>query len=594
MRRSILALVLAASVCVSAFPEPGKNVQKIYPIDSDVYQAITALYISQGLALPSTTGPWSADELLKMLDKVDTGRLSGGTLAAYQYASTELHRDTKAFKFGLTASAEAYYHTNTTDFTDESDWVRGFAERKPLLDIRLETWPGEHFYGYSALTVGNNLYNGWNSTDGYTSTLFGQYALTTNIPLVPPAVMEDLDFNIPYRAFGAFGGDGWSAEFGRERLSWGPGESGNFVIGDQILYHNMGRITTYTKNFKYTFLTSFFPYPGNYYPIIDSTTGAYTDINESGQSKSSQSTPISGLKMFMAHRLEWTMFKNKVGFALTEGIMYQSADNTLDLRILSPTSIFHDYYIRGNANSILSAELNYSPVSYVNLYGQLVVDEFSLPGEPLPGESGALPSAFGYMVGVKGRYPFGTGMFFGSLEWALTDPYLYLRYGTNTTQSLGDPGLNYVVALRMFSNAFGVSYTEQFMGYRYGCDAIVYNATLGYKQFGKWYASANFLFMMHGTHDKWTLWTDVSDASLNVSTPTTHHDTGNNGDLSASTARNAASMTTIVGLKGGYSIVKNLDVYLEADYIYIKNPGNVSTNAPIHDLQLTAGISYSL
>jgi hypothetical protein len=587
MKKGILALVLAASVSVSAFPGTGRNLQKIYPIDSDIYQAITSLYISQGLALPSTTGPWSADELLKMLDNIDTGRLSGGTLAAYQYASSELNRDTKTFKFGLSAAVEAYYHTNTTDFTDESDWVVGFAERKPLLDLSLETWPGEHFYGYSALTVGNNLYNGRNSTDGYTSTLFGQYALTTNIPLVPPAEMDDLDFNVPYRAFGAFGGDGWSAEFGRERLSWGPGESGNFVIGDQLLYHNMGRITTYTKNFKYTFLASFFPYPGNYY-TSGSLVGAFT-----GQG-TSQAALVSGLKMFMAHRLEWDMFKNKVGFVLTEGIMYQSEDNTLDLRILNPAMIFHDYYIRGNANSLLSAELNYSPISCVNLYGQVVVDEFSLPGEPVPGEAGALPSAFGYMAGAKGRYPFGKGMFFGSFEWALTDPYLYLRYGTSSTQSLGDPGLNYVVALRMFSNAFGISYTEEFMGYQYGGDAIVYNASLGYKQFGKWYVSADLFYMIHGTHDKWTLWTDVSDASLAVSTPSTSHDTGNNGDLTASTTRDAASMTTIVGLKGGYTIMKNLDVYLEADYLYIKHPGNISTNDPIRDFQLTAGISYSL
>jgi len=586
MKRSILALVLLVSVCIAAIAESGKNHQKIYPIDSDVYQAITALYISQGLALPSTTGPWSEDELLKMLDKIDTDKLSGGTLAAYQYAVSELYHPTPAFKFGLTAAVEAYYHTNTTDFTDESDWVVGYQERKPFLDIVLETWPGEHFYGYSSFSLGNSCYNGWNSTDGYTSTLFGQYALTTNIPLVPPAVMNDIDFNFPYRAFGAFGGDGWSAEFGRERLSWGPGESGNFVVGDQLLYHNMGRITTYSKNFKYTFLTSFFPYPGNYY-TSGSLVGAFT-----GQG-TSQSDLVSGIKMFMAHRLEWNMFKDKVGFVLTEGIMYQSDDNTLDLRILNPAAIFHNYYIRSNANSILSGELNYSPISYVNLYGQVVVDEFALPGEPTAGESGALPSAFGYMAGAKGRYPFGKGMFFGSFEWALTDPYLYLRYGTSSTQSLGDPGLNYVVALRMFSNAFGISYTEEFMGYEYGGDAIVYNANLGYRQFGKWYVSANFFFMEHGTFDKWTCWTDVSDASDDVSTPTTTHVTANNGDLDTSD-RDAVAYTTIVGIKGGYTIMRNLDVYLEADYIYIKNPGNVSTNDPISDFQLTVGVSYSL
>ncbi|HOM93240.1 MAG TPA: hypothetical protein PKX66_08745 [Rectinema sp.] len=31
-------------------------------------------------------------------------------------------------KFGLGASVETYWHSNTTDFVDESDWVVGFED----------------------------------------------------------------------------------------------------------------------------------------------------------------------------------------------------------------------------------------------------------------------------------------------------------------------------------------------------------------------------------------------------------------------------------------------------------------------------------
>jgi len=41
-------------------------------------------------------------------------------------------------------------------------------------------------------------------------------------------------------------------------------------------------------------------------------------------------------------------------------------------------------------------------------------------------------------------------------------------------------------------------------------------------------------------------------------------------------------------------VLKNLDIYAEGDFIYIQNPGNISTNPPISDVQLTAGVSYSL
>jgi hypothetical protein len=381
-----------------------------------------------------------------MLDKVNPDKLASGARATYDYALAELAQHRKAVKFTLATALEGYYHTNTTDFTKESQWIRGFDERNPVLDIILETWPSEHFYGYTSLPVQNSRYNLWSDTEGQTSTLWGASALTTNIPMVPPAVMTDLDFNVPYRAFGSIGGKGWSAEIGRDKYSWGPGESGNFILGDHILYHNMGRITAYGKDFKYTFATSFFPYPGEYYPIIDVTTGNFVN-------NSSQLDEKNGLNMFIGHRVEGKLFNGKVGLALSEAIMYQSADNTLDLAILSPTAIFHNYYIRSNANSIISLEADYSPIKNFNIYGQAVVDEFALPGEPVPGvDNGALPNGYGFMLGAKGSYSLGSGMLFGSFEWAKTDPYLYLRdEGTSYNQAQGNYGINWVVAVREFS-----------------------------------------------------------------------------------------------------------------------------------------------
>jgi len=588
------ALLLMFAICLLAGSvsavEGAKNLQKIYAVDSDVYEALTYLYLDQGYSLPSTTGPWSADELLKMLEKINPAALKSGAVTTYDFVLGELDQKRKAVKFGLTTSAEAYYHTNTTDFTNESQWIRGFDERNPILDIVLETWPSEHFYGYSSLSVGNSRYNSWSTTEGAVSPLWGASALTTNIPLVAPAVLTDLDFNIPYRAFGSIGGDGWSLQVGRDKMSWGPGETGNFVMSDNLLYQNMGKLTTYGKNFKYTFATSFFPHPDEYYPVIDGVTGAF--INNG-----SQATLASGLNMFIGHRLEGRLFNNKVGLVVTEAIMYQSADNTLDLRVLSPTAIFHNYYIRNNANSIISFELDYTPFRYVNLYGQAVVDEFALPGEPVPGvDNDALPNGYGFMAGAKGSYPLGKGMLFGSAEWAKTDPYLYLRdIGTWAhSQGQGEYGINWVVALREFSQGT-TSYTEDFLGYQYGGDAIVYNGNMGYKQFGKWSFEGNVFFMIHGTHDKWTTWSEVGAGTgdvPNVETPSTTHNTANNGDLNAN-LRDSTSQTLVVGVRGGYTILKGLDAYAQADYIYIKNPGNLSSADPISDIQLTVGCSYS-
>jgi hypothetical protein len=591
MRKHITMLsVICLLITSLTAAEPPVNLQKIHPVDSEVYQAITQLYIIKGLALPSTAGPWSTDELLKMLSRIDRNGLPAGAGAAHDFAATALGAESRLFRFGLAVDIEAYVHTDTQNFNREADWIRGFNERRPFLDIVLETWPAGPFYGYSSFSFGLNKYNGWDA-DGPSSTLLGQSALTTNVLLVPPSVLIDLDFNFPYRAFGAAGGDGWSFQVGRDKLSWGPGVSGNFVLGDHWHYHNQGRFTSYGKNFKYTLATSFFPHPANYYP-------------REGESsplpiQRSQADPIKGLNMFVGHRLEWRMLDDKVGLALVEAIMYQSLDNTMDLRVLSPTAIFHNFYIRGNANSIISLELDWSPITFLNLYGQIVLDEFALPGEPVPGvDEWALPDGYGFMLGAKGSYPLGRGILFGSAEWARTDPYLYLRDGGAYSQLPGQYGINFIAALREFSTGSSITYTEDFIGYQYGGDAIVLNGQIGYRQYGHWDVTANFFHMLHGTHDKWTLWSYVyknpaPNTPPNVTTPTDQHYTGNNGDLTAQTTRDAVSATTVLGISGSYRILPALKVYGQADFVYIKHPGNISSNAPISDVQLTIGCSYS-
>lgn len=53
----VVVLILCLTYGVAA------NVQKIHAVDSDVYEAISNLYISNGYALPSTAGPWSTGEM---------------------------------------------------------------------------------------------------------------------------------------------------------------------------------------------------------------------------------------------------------------------------------------------------------------------------------------------------------------------------------------------------------------------------------------------------------------------------------------------------------------------------------------------------
>ncbi len=590
----LIALLLAPGLSAA-------NHQKVYSLDSDIYEAIQILYVSQGLSLPSTTGPYSQAELTLMLEKLKPETLKGSLSSTYDYVVQQLNIEPKiqgkgiGLSWNLDANLETYYHTDTTNFVGRETWTRGSLQQKPLLNIGLETWPAENFYGYSELSVGN------------THTLehgFGSTAFSTNLPVLAPAVLEDLDFNIPYRAFVAAGGDHWTFQLGRDRLNWGAGTTGNLMLSDTLKYHNMARITTFSDKFKYTFVTSFFPHPASYYDGVTTNPDGSITLNPGdGPIKGNgQEVLLGGIYMFMSHRLEWRMFADKVGLTLTESIMYQSEENLLDLRILNPAMIFHDYYIRSNANSILGLEIDYTPVQGLNIYAQAAVDEFSLPGEAVPSATETnYPQTFGFLAGFKGVLPLKSAVGYASLEFAQTDPYLYLRYTTKSAPDSGAPsydnyGLNYVGVIREFTNKSGTLYNPQFLGYTYGNDARVLNFNGGMKLFGTWNVSANVFYMAHGTFDMFTIWDRVggSTGSPLVTTPTDNGgDSAGNYKDSTYASRNAVSHTLVAGINGSYQLSDCLSVFGQVDYITIKNYKNKSGDSA-GDIQLTFGATYSL
>jgi hypothetical protein len=115
--------VVCLLVCGSLlFATPYPNKQKIYSLDSDVYEAISVLYVDQGLSLPSTTAPYSQAELEMMLKKLNPDRMGEAAKATYTYVCDQLgiQPQITGSSIGMTwqvgANLETYFHTNTTDF----------------------------------------------------------------------------------------------------------------------------------------------------------------------------------------------------------------------------------------------------------------------------------------------------------------------------------------------------------------------------------------------------------------------------------------------------------------------------------------------
>lgn len=577
--------ILISTVLISSTLLWAGNLQKVHPLDSPLYRNLATLYILQGKALPSTSLPYNEDEAKRLLDRIDkTNLTSEAEQALYEAIRKELQPSRKqagnlGYDISLDLTTEVYAHTNTSDFTAEQDWTYGYGERKSLGNLSFETWPVDSFYSYFELSLMNNfgVLDQFETSlpNEQPNTLYGKSPLTTNIIMVAPNRIENIDLNFPYRAFVSLGSEHWNIQVGRDKLSWGAGKSGNLMVSNNMPYQQFGRFTTGFDRFKYTLLSSFYTHPQIFaYQNTDSTDPYYN------AGANAQDILADGIKMFLAHRVEFRFLQDKLGLAVSESMMYQSATGSIDLRFLNPVGFYHNQYIRGNSNSMLVLEADYTPVKALNLYAQLAIDEIAF-GEDVPPMANSKPNAFGYLAGFQGALGLGKGVFTYSLEGAYTDPFLYMReqYNKDTQQF----GVGYDVIVRVLSHS--MENLRYWQGYPYGGDAIVAQMKTGYERPGKARFEATTLFMVHGILDINSFWTLYSGSESLVTTPTTENpfDTDETGTV---------SYTLLPTFLAEYSLNKNLSGMVHIALPIIWNKGNVAKRLA-YDIQLSAGITYS-
>lgn len=73
MKKALSVFLMVSVLLTSVFAYT--NEQKIYSVDSGVYEAMETLFILAGRSLPSSSGPWSEAELQLMLSYVDKDSL---------------------------------------------------------------------------------------------------------------------------------------------------------------------------------------------------------------------------------------------------------------------------------------------------------------------------------------------------------------------------------------------------------------------------------------------------------------------------------------------------------------------------------------
>ena len=578
-RAMLLVLILAAAAALSAAgqpaasqaaaPLPGQQASREFiPLASAVYAEMDALYLITGNGTPSNARPWTKSEAGLILGRIDRATLEASALSLYDSLAGAIRPGLKfslgkdfQFGVGFDLAFEAYLHQNTAEYDIEEDWVYGAEQRRPLARLRLDFSVGDFFYTYCDLQYGRNRFNyldhyqtaailyplGVGAIVGAANT--SAYMVASDSVIYSPTFMTnylehsyDVDFITPKRAMATVGGALWDFTLSRDKVSWGNGHTGDFIVGSQGDYQEFARFNVYTDRFKYQWLNIF----------LDTTAG--------GESLDTK------FRILMAHRLEFRILAS-LTFAVSEDIMYQN--NVFDLRYLNPAFIYHNLNDRSMFNAIAHAELDWNFVKGFNLYGQFVMDQARAPNE-----DASQSDAMGYMGGLEYAGVAGSGVLESSLEFVLTSPLLYRR-----------DIVDFLMFRKYFTHGYpsgpGYILAVDYIGYQYGGDAMVLqwdtkwrlpdSGSLGLRLFG----------MRHG------------EVYYGNQVGTGYTGTTPSGDR--------VDETFVASLTGEYELRKMVrwpqaSLWAELDWIlkrtYTKSTDSYSSLSA--DLQFTTGISLSL
>jgi hypothetical protein len=475
---------------------------------------------------------------------------------------------------------ELYTHTNGEDYVNETDWIYGYEERKPLVLLSVETAVGNWFYLFTDFRYGRNRFLEADTYRGKEALPGGLGALIPPGSDSPPALLEELsfpvrswaygryfltnvsgfpdfDFQWPKRAITSAGGGHWNLSLARDRIRWGNGHTGNFIIDDHADFHDFARFSIFTGRFKYEWLNVFFMT----YPYGLGTEETF--------------------RILMAHRLEYRLSKS-LSLALSESVMYQ--DGSLNFRYFNPAFIFHNQWDRSRFNAIAQGELDFTFVRGFKAYAQFVLDQMRAPAE-----DDSQSAAWGVLAGVEHARLLGTGIFTASLEGAYTTPLLYRR-----------DKVDFLMITRCETVGAWDSFRFDYIGYPYGGDAIILQLDAAWRRPGVGGLSARLLGMIHGKMNPLISHNDQGDntgkANLEEPTPSGR---GDERELTyAASLRGDRIIPCPIPLLS-FSLWAQVDFLLKYNKLMYSLTGTgedlvYHKDGPSTDLQITLGLGLRL
>jgi len=526
--------------------DPG---QRIVPLDEDVYPYLRGMALEAGVLPPSSSVPFSIEELENELRRIRRNSLEAGTRGkAGTAAEEEVNRFIQkqpvydepggfAFYPDLRIQAEAYLHTNR----DYDTWGYGAEDRKPIMGILADAVFFHALDLYIDLTVQKDPFQAGGDPDNYTNILTSPY---------------QFDLNIPYRAGASFGGEHWNVWLGRDKLSWGNGRTGNLLLSDADLYHEGLRFTTWWERFKFTFLLLGLE-SWQMETAPDGTPYPYETEPEPEQ-----------FKMFLAHRLEFPILPN-LRLTVNESIVY--GGKYPDLRVFNPLMIYHNLYLKEYTNSLMTLEMDYVPFPGLYVYAQYAQDQLSTIFEKDSYGTDEEPNAMGYLAGVEFQRGIGGGWLRIGYEFVKTDPWLYIRE---------TPYVSFFSTRRVHSESRKEVLGEKNyyflntpLGYQYGPDAVVNSLRIVYEVPARYKMFIEYALIFKGENEVTTCFL-TGDPAWALDTPSGTPDVQN-----------------WITLGGEYPVSRKFLVLIQTDFVYNGNEGHKKGRTAL-DFQVVFGLRY--
>ena len=456
-----------------------------------VLEDLRFLSLESGSPFLSFTPPLSPHELEQFLNSLDLSRFSAPAQEAfdrirerlaYEAPLTLLSSDFFSMTLNINATIEAMAWLNT-----DISWYSRYPKVTPFISLPINFFFSDsvQLYMEPSLTMDREEY------------FLNEQSFRLNTSLD----YSKFDFAQPFRAFGAAGGAWWNFQLGRDRLSFGTGEIGNFAISDNPDFYEFMRLSLFARNFKYSFLVSQMPLE------IRPQLYVYRDDDIPTLSRTTN-------RNFYLHRIDFNLFD-----ALSIGIMecVIVGNSPLEIRYLNPLMVFHSFYSwnhydrwleneggRHVNGSIFSLEANWNIVRSLALYGQFVLTEFATPGE-LDQRALQPPNGLGFMAGLKHSHSFNSWASSSFFEATYTYPFLYMN---------PSPFASFI-HMRNLSDSQRMHYS--FIGYPR--DLLVFTLGSTFFRADTLSISGIFSLLFNGEKDIYYDW-EISETASNARSPT--------------------------------------------------------------------------